>query len=95
MTLLLINLLGPFEVTLSREPVTGFDSDKVRALLSYLVVEAGRPHRREALAGLLWPERSERVAIRTLPHFLDPWNPRAPFLPTYWEKRHLPLTNNY
>ena len=27
----------------------------VKALLVYLAVEADRPHRREALAGLLWP----------------------------------------
>jgi DNA-binding SARP family transcriptional activator len=66
MTLLQINLLGPFEVAIGGEPVTGFDSDKVRALLSYLAAETGRPHRRETLAGLLWPEQSERSARANL-----------------------------
>jgi DNA-binding SARP family transcriptional activator len=65
-THLLINLLGQFQVTIGGETATGFDSDKVRALLAYLAVEADRPHRREALAGLLWPERSERVARTNL-----------------------------
>ncbi len=63
-----IHLLGPFQVTLDGEPVSGFVSDKARALLAYLAVEADRPHRRETLAGLLWsdfPERSARTSLRT------------------------------
>ena len=56
MTLLSVRTLGPFQVLLDGEPVTGFDSDKVRALLAYLALEADRPHRREKLAGLLWPD---------------------------------------
>jgi DNA-binding SARP family transcriptional activator len=59
-------LFGPFEVFLNGGPVTGFDSDKVRALLAYLVVEADRPHRREKLAGLLWPDFPERSARTNL-----------------------------
>ncbi len=55
-------LLGPLQVTLDGAPITTFESDKVRALLAYLAVEADRPHRRDALAGLLWPERPERAA---------------------------------
>jgi DNA-binding SARP family transcriptional activator len=51
-----IHLLGSFQVNLDGEPVTGFESDKVRALLAYLAVETGGPHRREKLAGLCWPE---------------------------------------
>jgi DNA-binding SARP family transcriptional activator len=61
-----VRLLGPFQVALGAEPVTTFESDKVRALLAYLVVEAGRPHRRERLAGLLWPEFPERSARSNL-----------------------------
>jgi DNA-binding SARP family transcriptional activator len=55
-------LLGPLQVTLDGAPITAFESDKVRALLTYLAVEADRPHRRDALAGLLWPDRPERAA---------------------------------
>lgn len=67
MACLSVRLLGPFQVTLDGEPVTGLRSDKVRALLAYLAVEAERPHRREKLAGLLWPdwpERSARASLR-------------------------------
>jgi predicted ATPase/DNA-binding SARP family transcriptional activator len=59
---LAIAILGPFLVTLDGEQLTGFDYDKVRALLAYLALEADRPHRREALAGLLWPEQPEKAA---------------------------------
>ena len=68
MAFLSIHTLGPFQVLLDGEPVTGFDSDKVRALLAYLVVEADRPHRREKLAGLLWPDfpdQSARTSLRS------------------------------
>ena len=61
-----LSLLGPLEVTLDGEPVTGFRYDKVRALLVYLAVEAERPHRREWLAELLWPGRTERSARTNL-----------------------------
>ncbi len=63
-----ICLLGSFRVTLDGELVTGFVSDKARALLAYLAVEADRPHRRERLAGLLWPDYPDtdaRGSLRT------------------------------
>ncbi len=61
-----IRMLGPFQVSLDGEPVSGFASDKVRALLAYLALSPDRPHRREALAGLLWPEFPERSARSSL-----------------------------
>ena len=39
-------LLGPPQFTLGGQPITSFESDKVRALLVYLAVEADRPHSR-------------------------------------------------
>jgi predicted ATPase/DNA-binding SARP family transcriptional activator len=66
MVRLSISLLGTFQVLLYGKEIVGFDSDKVRALLAYLVIESDRPHRREALASLLWPERPERTARHNL-----------------------------
>jgi DNA-binding SARP family transcriptional activator/class 3 adenylate cyclase/tetratricopeptide (TPR) repeat protein len=70
-------LLGPFEVERDREPVTDLATAKVRALLAYLAIEAGylegqvRPHRREVLAGLLWPDWPERSARTNLRNALS------------------------
>jgi DNA-binding SARP family transcriptional activator/predicted ATPase len=57
-----LNLFGPLHVTLGDTPVTGFRSDKTRALLAYLAISSDRPHRRDALAGLLWPELTDEKA---------------------------------
>ena len=61
MSRLALSLLGAFQATLDGAPIP-FRSVKARALLAYLAVESERPHRREILAALLWPEESERVA---------------------------------
>jgi DNA-binding SARP family transcriptional activator/predicted ATPase len=71
MARLSLSLLGPFQVTLDGQPVTGFESNKVRALLAYLAVEADRPHRREALAGLLWGDWPDREALGNLRYALS------------------------
>jgi DNA-binding SARP family transcriptional activator/predicted ATPase len=69
-TRLVIRLLGPFQASLEGELIDGFHSDKVRALLAYLCVEEQGAHRREKLAGLLWPDLPERSARTNLRHAL-------------------------
>ncbi len=71
MAQLKISLLGPIQAALNGQPITGFKSNKVRALLAYLAVEADKPHRRESLAGLLWPDWSEREALGNLRYTLS------------------------
>jgi DNA-binding SARP family transcriptional activator len=63
-------LLGGFHAALDGAPLGGFDADKTRALLAYLAVERAYPQRREALAGLLWPEFSDDAARRNLRYAL-------------------------
>jgi predicted ATPase/DNA-binding SARP family transcriptional activator/Tfp pilus assembly protein PilF len=66
MTHLAISLLGTLQVTLDGEPVANFATDKARALLAYLAVEADHPHRRDTLAGLLWPDQPQGKARQNL-----------------------------
>lgn len=65
MARLSLSLLGAFDTRLNGEPVV-FPTDKARALLAYLAVEADHPHRRDALAGLLWPDQPQRKARQNL-----------------------------
>lgn len=62
MARLSIHLLGAFQVELDGDPVTGFKSDRVRALLAFLAVEADQPHARDLLAWLLYPDSPNRAA---------------------------------
>jgi DNA-binding SARP family transcriptional activator/predicted negative regulator of RcsB-dependent stress response len=66
MARLSIRLLGGFQVDLDGVPVTDFKSDKVRALLSFLAVEGDRPHPRDSLAWLLWPDMPDQAALTNL-----------------------------
>jgi DNA-binding SARP family transcriptional activator/tetratricopeptide (TPR) repeat protein len=61
-----LSLLGGFLAQLDGQTLARFKSDKTRALLAYLAAEADRPHRREKLAALLWPERPESAARSNL-----------------------------
>ena len=65
-TKLVISTLGPLEITTAHASGSGFLSDKVRALLVYLALEADRPLRRETLAALLWPGQPEKKARANL-----------------------------
>jgi DNA-binding SARP family transcriptional activator len=69
MARLSLSLLGPFRATLDGEPIAGFKTNKVRALLAYLALEASqhpKGHPRTVLAGLLWPDKPERAALTNL-----------------------------
>jgi len=68
---LTISLLGSLEIVLDDQPVTYLATGKARALLAYLAVEAGHAHRRETLAGLLWPDYEERSARANLRNALS------------------------
>jgi len=61
-----VRLFGVLEIKIDEQPVTGLRTDKVRALLAYLLVERAHPHTREALAELLWPDQSPDAALHNL-----------------------------
>lgn len=61
-----IRLLGPLQVSVAGQPVLNFKSNKARALLVYLAVEAGKLHHRAVLAGTFWPDLPEQSALSNL-----------------------------
>jgi predicted ATPase/DNA-binding SARP family transcriptional activator/Tfp pilus assembly protein PilF len=63
-------LFGSFRAEVAGRPITRFESDKARALLVYVVVEAGGPQRRESLATLFWPDLGPKAARHNLSQVL-------------------------
>lgn len=61
-----ITCFGDFETRVDGCPVRGFDTDKTRALLAYLAVERERAHTRAHLAGLLWSDQPDELALHNL-----------------------------
>jgi len=75
-----LTLLGRPEVVCGGMPLTGWSLQKSLALLSYLAV-TDRPHGREALAGLFWPDHPEanaRSNLRKGPGRASPADTRPP-----------------
>lgn len=59
-------LLGTFDLRYDGQPISDFRAQSVRALLAYLAIEANRPHEREHLCALLWPDEPLQTALTSL-----------------------------
>jgi len=64
--MLTLNLFGGFQLRFDDQLVDNLGGDKGRALLAYLGLEDERPHERQALAALLWPEITDSEARNRL-----------------------------
>ncbi len=64
-----IRLLGQFDVRLDGAPVE-IPSRSAQTLLAYLALSTGVAHRREKLAGILWPEANDAQARNNLRYTL-------------------------
>jgi predicted ATPase/DNA-binding SARP family transcriptional activator len=64
-----IRLLGTFDLRQAGEPVV-LSSRPAQSLFAYLILNAGTAHRREKLAGQLWPDSLEETARDNLRHAL-------------------------
>ncbi len=64
-----VRVLGRFEIHLEGQPVE-IPSRPAQSLLAYLMLNAGTAHRREMVAGLLWPDSDEENARNNLRHTL-------------------------
>src|SRR5215216_5059289 len=64
-----VRLLGTFEVKDQKKTIS-ISSRPAQSLFAYLILNAGTSHRREKLAGLLWPDSLEETARDNLRHAL-------------------------
>lgn len=61
-----ISLLGRLELSIDGRSIRGLDGQKAQELLCYLLLHRGRPHHRDRLAGLLWPDQPTAQAKKYL-----------------------------
>ena len=64
-----VKLLGKFDVRRDGK-IIAITSRPAQSLFAYLVLKAGSSHRREKLAGMLWPDSLEETARDNLRHAL-------------------------
>jgi DNA-binding SARP family transcriptional activator len=91
MSKLEVHLLGQFSVLKDEEAVE-IPSRPAQSLFAYLAMTAGTNHRREKLAGLLWPEASETNARSNLRHAL--WRLRKAIGDEYFLADKISITFN-
>jgi non-specific serine/threonine protein kinase len=81
MVMLEVRLLGSFQVKHNNKPIT-ISSRPGQSLFAYLILQAGTAHRREKLAGMLWPDSLEETARDNLRHALWRIRKALPSKPT-------------
>src|SRR5688572_27912122 len=64
-----VRLFGTFDVKYKNKSIN-ISSRPSQSLFAYLVLSAGTSHRRERLAGMLWPDSLEETARDNLRHAL-------------------------
>jgi DNA-binding SARP family transcriptional activator len=64
-----VRLLGTFDVKHEKKLIS-ITSRPAQALFAYLVLNDGKTHRREKLAGIFWPDSLEQTARENLRHAL-------------------------
>ena len=90
MAVIRVNLFGQFKATHDGTLITRYRSNKVQALLAFLIAEHADSHTREALMTLLWPDigqKSAQVNLRQTLYRLRRLLPNVVFS----EKRRLQL----
>src|SRR6185503_13969888 len=76
MVMLEVRFLGKFDLSFDGKTIA-IPSRPAQSLFAYLILNAGTAHRREKLAGVLWPDSLEESARRNLRSAL--WKVRKAF----------------
>jgi DNA-binding SARP family transcriptional activator len=70
MCLLTVRLFGKFQVRRDDQNLDSWNAGKVQELFVYLLLHGERPHARQALAELLWPESTPEQSTKYFRHAL-------------------------
>ena len=80
-------VLGPLDLTVAGQRVLRWNSLKARTVFQYLVMQIGRPVRREVLMELMWPDHTVgsarnnlNAALHSLRNTLDQQGRRVPYI---------------
>jgi DNA-binding SARP family transcriptional activator len=80
-------VLGPLDLTVAGQRILRWNSLKARTVFQYLVMQIGRPVRREVLMELMWPDHSVgsarnnlNAALHSLRNTLDQQGRRVPYI---------------
>jgi len=65
-TSLHIKLLGEFCLTADGSPITGVNSERLQALLAFILLHRGTPQSRQQVATHLWPDATDTDAKANL-----------------------------
>ncbi|HJZ49598.1 MAG TPA: BTAD domain-containing putative transcriptional regulator, partial [Roseiflexaceae bacterium] len=75
-----LHLFGQFQATWDGQPIT-FAASAARGVLAYLALDPDRPHQREQLAALLWPDMPQAAAYANLRQVLSRVRKALPEVP--------------
>ncbi len=99
---LALKLFSDFKINLDDEIVVGIKTNKARALLAYLALEANRSHRRSVLAEFFWPNKpagagrnSLKQALSNIRNTLEDQDSASPFLLVDREEIQFNSGSNY
>jgi len=99
---LALKLFSDYKISLDEEIVVGIKTNKARALLAYLALEADRSHRRSVLAEFFWPNKpagagrnSLKQALSNMRNSLADQDSTSPFLLVDREEIQFNSGSNY
>jgi DNA-binding SARP family transcriptional activator len=69
--MLKLSLLGSFQIIQAGSPLQALKTEKMRALLAYLVLENTAPIKLSTLATIFWPKSSPAAGLRSLRQMLN------------------------
>ncbi len=81
--ILKVQLLGEFSLGLGESPIEALESNRLRQLLGYLLLNRGKTLQRARVAYLFWPDSTEKQALTNLRGLLHEFRKALPDLESF------------